>query len=93
MKIRLLQACHCAVVYWSAEDRKKIDKLASEIGLDMKRFKDDIKSKRYRGQVVRDIALATRLKVPGTPTFYVNGRRLVRNNLAEFKKVIEFELK
>lgn len=52
--------------------------LASEAGLDPQRFLNEMSGEAVRRTVSSDIALAGRLGVRGTPTMFLNGRRLNR---------------
>ncbi len=52
-----------------------IDQIASEIGLDMERFRSDIDSRRFEQRVREQFMGGVRSGVGGTPTFYVNDRR------------------
>lgn len=64
--------------------------LAREAGLDTKRFESDYKSARYGGAVQADFQKAQNLGVPGTPTFFINGKVLVGfQPLEVFEKAIE----
>jgi STE24 endopeptidase len=49
--------------------------LAKELGLDVARFTADMASKDVADELARDVAEARRLKVDGTPTLFLNGRR------------------
>ena len=57
--------------------RSSLDAFARAIGLDLNRFNAALADGRYRARVRRDEAEGTRLGVTGTPTFFVNGRRIV----------------
>lgn len=70
-----------------------IDKIASEIGLDQEQFKKDMNSSRIKRIVADDIAEAGRLGVTGTPTIFVNGRKLKQRSLQGFQAIIDEELK
>jgi Na+/H+ antiporter NhaA len=48
---------------------------AEQIGLDVDRFTDDLRSHRGAARVSRDVDSADLSGVSGTPTFFVNGRR------------------
>ena len=48
---------------------------ASELGLDVEQFKNDLHEHRYATRVFADVASADESGVSGTPTFFVNGRR------------------
>ena len=67
---------------------------AAELGLDLVRFERDLDSGRFKVIVQKDVAEGRRLGVTGTPTFFVNGRRLVgAQPLEVFKQVVEEELR
>ena len=48
---------------------------ASDLGLDLDRFGDDLRRRRFAGRVADDVRSADASGVSGTPTFFVNGRR------------------
>jgi Na+/H+ antiporter NhaA len=48
---------------------------AEEIGLDVERFTDDLRSGIHAARVSRDVDSADASGVSGTPTFFINGRR------------------
>jgi len=50
--------------------------LAEALGLDMGRFGQCLDSGRYRDQVLRDKSDGAKAGVSGTPTFFVNGKRV-----------------
>lgn len=49
------------------------ESLASDLGLAVSRFKEDLKSPRLAARVEADMALGGRCKLSGTPTTYING--------------------
>ncbi|NLR81972.1 thioredoxin domain-containing protein [Chitinophaga eiseniae] len=49
--------------------------LATELGLDLRKFSDDMDSPRLLSKVEADFESGVRSGVNGTPTFYVNGKR------------------
>ena len=64
--------------------------LAGEAGLDAKRFERDYESARYGGVVQTDFQKAQNLGVPGTTTFFINGKVLVGfQPLEVFEQAIE----
>jgi protein-disulfide isomerase len=66
---------------------------AASLGLDMERFRRDLASSEVQEKIDADAAEAARLGVPGTPSFFVNGRYLSGAQPFEsFKKLIEQEL-
>lgn len=50
---------------------------AAELGLDMDRFRQAMRDHRHRPVIEADMELGRRLGVSGTPTFFLNGRRLL----------------
>ena len=71
--------------YWEMHDRllENQDALApldlyrhaSELGLDLERFSDDLRRRRFAHRVAGDVQSADASGVSGTPTFFINGRR------------------
>jgi protein-disulfide isomerase len=57
--------------------RDDLERYAEEVGLKMRPFRRALNKRKYKGKVARDLALATRLEARGTPTFFINGRKLV----------------
>jgi NhaA family Na+:H+ antiporter len=56
--------------------RETMVELAGEHGLDVERFTADIDSDAHRDRIARDVASAEASGATGTPTFFVNGKRL-----------------
>jgi protein-disulfide isomerase len=48
---------------------------AADLGLDVDRFGEDLRSRRYAARIHRDIDSADASGAAGTPTMFVNGRR------------------
>jgi Na+/H+ antiporter NhaA len=48
---------------------------AQELGLDVGRFRDELRRREYAARVSEDVASADESGVSGTPTFFINGRR------------------
>jgi Na+/H+ antiporter NhaA len=48
---------------------------AGELGLDVERFRDELRRREYAARVSEDVASADESGVSGTPTFFINGRR------------------
>ena len=67
--------------------------MARELGLDLARFQSDFESGRFDTRIERDKQEGDRLGVDGTPTFFINGARLVgAQPTSEFVRVIDREL-
>jgi protein-disulfide isomerase len=72
---------------------ESIDRIATELGLDIDRFKNDIRSTKLQNIIKRDIAEANKYGVTGTPTVFINGRKLKQRSLNGFQSIIDDELK
>lgn len=74
-------------------DRNSLLRCAREIGLDMKRFTESIDGKRHAKTIERDERLALSLDLYNTPTFFINGRKVVGDRPYEYlKKIVDEEL-
>jgi protein-disulfide isomerase len=72
--------------FWAAEallladdkpkDRKELDTLALQLGLDRNRLWREIEAGTHVPYITRDLLLAKEIGVTGTPTFVVDGRKL-----------------
>ena len=49
---------------------------AAELGLDVERFANDLRTRRWSARVAADVESADLSGVAGTPTFFINGQRL-----------------
>jgi protein-disulfide isomerase len=75
-------------------DRAALEKAAQELGLDMAAFRKALDEKRHEGRIQRDQALVTSVGAGGTPTFFINGRKVAgAMPLEVFKAVIDEELR
>jgi protein-disulfide isomerase len=75
-------------------DRESLIKYARELGLDLKKFTESIDGKKHAQAIERDKELAFRMAVFSTPTFFINGRKIVGDRPMEsFRKIIDEELK
>jgi protein-disulfide isomerase len=59
----------------------------------MERFMKDFKSDKYNAQIQRDIALGQSVGVRGTPSLFMNGKRMGARSFDAFKTLIEGYLK
>jgi protein-disulfide isomerase len=66
---------------------------AEQLGLDVNKFLADFNSNKYDQQIEGDINLARTVGVTGTPTLYMNGKRMQRRSFDDFKEAIENNLK
>jgi protein-disulfide isomerase len=77
-----------------ALDRPALDKYAQDLGLNMSKFKAALDSGKFKDKVDQDAKEGAAIGATGTPTFFINGTRLVGAQPADkFKSVIDAELK
>lgn len=62
---------------------------ATKLNLDVNKFLADFNSNRYDALIQQDINLARTVGVTGTPTLFVNGKRMRRRSFEDFKAAIE----
>lgn len=75
----------------SAGDLKKS---AKDLGLNEDQFNNCFDSKKYSDEVSQDLKSGIEAGVTGTPTFFINGEKLVGSlPFSEFQRVIEEKLK
>src|SRR5262249_6831865 len=73
--------------------REDLEAYAQEIGLDMARFTKAIDARAHKARIDEDVNLAEKVDARGTPTFFINGRKLTGAQPFEaFKAVIDEEL-
>ena len=73
-----------------ALDRASLEGYAATLGLDEQRFARDLDDPRLEARVSADEAQANKLKVEGTPTAFVNGRRITgAQPLAVYRAAVE----
>jgi len=68
--------------------RESIDKSARDVGLDMEQFKKDMNSPQTKQKLAKDLADARQTGVSGTPTLFVNGRRVKDRGPEAIQKMI-----
>jgi predicted DsbA family dithiol-disulfide isomerase len=74
-------------------DRESLIRYAEELKLDVKLFTSDLDSMKHRSFIKEDEDLAVAMDLYNTPTFFINGRKVIGNRPYEYmKKVIEEEL-
>jgi protein-disulfide isomerase len=61
----------------AALDPASLERYASDLGLDLARFRAAMSSEALDAAISADMAEAQRLSIRGTPTFFVNGRRVI----------------
>ncbi len=88
--------------FWEMHDlmleRKQLERAslldyARELGLDLPRFTRELDGEVHLARVNRDVELARKLDIYQTPTFFINGRKLVGERpLEDFRRIIDEEL-
>lgn len=69
------------------------ERLAKEVGLDVKKWKASVDSGKHKAAIQADMAQGAQVGAGGTPTFFINGRKLVGAQPVDaFKQVIDAEL-
>jgi protein-disulfide isomerase len=71
----------------------EIRKKAEAIGLDMKKFDADMASPDTEKAVRADLELGRTVDVQGTPTMFINGKRVMNRSLEGMKAMVDEELK
>lgn len=66
---------------------------AQQLGLNVEKFSSDFASNKYDQQIQQDMALARNSDVSGTPTLFLNGKRMQSRSLNDFKQAIDSILK
>src|ERR1044071_2405421 len=71
----------------------KLRQYATELGLDRTRFDSSLDSGKFADKVQRDIVDGRKLGINGTPTLYINGKRVSDKSYESVKAAIESALK
>ena len=80
---------------WSTEQDPTafFTRLAESVGLDLEQFGTDLTSKEAVDRVHADASEANKLRLPGTPSFFINGTLIDHpGSYAAFKALVEAEL-
>ncbi len=97
------EAAHRQGKFWEMHDKifadqramseEKYVEYATELGMDVEKFKKDSGSDEVEKRIAADYAQATKLGVTGTPAFFVNGRFLSgAQPFSSFQELIDEEL-
>lgn len=89
--------------YWEMHDElfeiynqltlENIRKKAEEIGLDLAKFEADMNSEATSKKIQADMKLAGEVGVTGTPTLFLNGKRVMNRTPEGIKAMIDEALK
>ena len=80
---------------WSGENQgafstRRLQAMAESIGLDMDAFDSCFSAKKYEAEIQADFNLGEQMGVSGTPTVFVNGRRVGQaNTVASYPEIAE----
>jgi len=66
---------------------------AQQIGLDVAKFEKDMTSPEVQKQIDDDMKLAQEAEVRGTPTLFLNGKRVMNRSFEGLKETIDEALK
>ncbi len=77
----------------SSNKTSKLQKYASDMGLDTEQFNSCLENKKYIRQIKEEVELGITYSVRATPSFFVNRNFIMGNtSYKEFKEIIEKEL-
>ena len=76
----------------SSLSNQKYREIARDIGQNQEKFNKDFLRPSLRKKVEQDLADGKKAGVTGTPTIFINGRRVKKRNFAAFKEMINEEL-
>lgn len=82
-------------IQWTQSDNPQplFNQYAQQIGLDMNRFKQDFSSSKVNDAINADLAEANRLGLTGTPTFFLDGKKIEPGDSIEsFQRLIDAEI-
>lgn len=89
--------------YWEMYDKlfanqralqpEKLKDYAQEIGLDVAKFEKDMASPEVQQQIDDDMKLAQQVHVGGTPTLFLNGKRVMNRSADGIKQMVDDSLK
>lgn len=76
---------------WSNEKNpsEKFEQYATELGLDLEKFKNDLQSDSVKNKVNEDALLAQTLRLNSTPTFFLNGKIIKISSYNQIKNALE----
>jgi protein-disulfide isomerase len=78
---------------WATVGESKFKEYAQQLGLDMQKFNQCLDSGKYANEVQKDYNDGLKYGVSGTPTFFINGIKIVgAQPYSVFEQIIEQEL-
>ena len=79
-------------LHQSSLSSQKYMEIAQNMDLDLKKFSLDRMRPSLRNKIEQDIADAQKAGLTGTPTIFVNGRKLKKRDFGSLTKLIDSEL-
>ena len=76
-----------------ALDLESLKKYAQQIGLDVAQFEKDMAAPDVQKQIEEETKLAQATQVTGTPTLFINGKRVMNRSIDGMKQMIDAALK
>lgn len=73
-------------------DAESLKEYAGQLGLDAAQFSACLDSRKYKGEIEQDFQDGKNLGVGGTPTFFINGRKVEGASLNVFEVIIRDEM-
>ena len=73
-------------------EQASFDRIAEGLGLDLVRFRTDMKSESLANQLRNDMVEAQQLGINGTPAVFINGRKLKKRSMEGFQNLIDEEM-
>jgi protein-disulfide isomerase len=74
-------------------DTESLKKYAGQIGLDVKKFENDLKDEKFKDEIRNDLSDGKKYGVNGTPSIFVNGYKIRGLSATSFRKAIDRALK
>ncbi len=77
---------------WSelSDPSGKFADYAGQIGINVNQFKSDLNSQKVKDIVQKDVDLATKLNLQGTPTFFINGNQVtIKTGFEDLKNAVD----
>jgi protein-disulfide isomerase len=68
-----------------ALDDARVQQIARELSLDLDSFTRDIKKQSLQDLISRDVVEGNRAQVEGTPTVFINGKKLLNQTVQGFQ--------
>ena len=78
---------------YNALNDQKIQEIVLELGLDEEKFGQQLKNPQIMAKIQKDMNDASNAGVQGTPTVFINGKRLRNRTLPGFQAILNKELK